>query len=272
MLWGFWCKTVCWHCLRLADLFCGCTEADRQEGGADNVGWPVEAHALDAVKGASMQMPLLQTCWDFACHWAGLGLQVWQCFRHGNPFSVTSIDENLGGTSKPTRRCSPCDGRPDCCTKMALRLLSPSKSFHSCRLSFRSVRVWVVGGRKRPQRALKSVPAVGAAGPQFVLWWSPQPEEAAALLEGEDPLPEALARHMASLQRAAVPDAAGAASTAKPSAAAKAKAASSVKVKAKAKAKVSSSTLLRSCYWLPNRDQMSYSACQLGPTASYWFQ
>jgi hypothetical protein len=27
-----------------------------------------------------------------------------------------------------------------------------------------------------------------------------------------------------------------------------------------------------SYYWLPNRDQMSYSACKIGPSASYWFQ
>jgi hypothetical protein len=28
----------------------------------------------------------------------------------------------------------------------------------------------------------------------------------------------------------------------------------------------------RSDQWLPNRDQMSYSACQIGPSVSYWFQ
>jgi hypothetical protein len=26
-----------------------------------------------------------------------------------------------------------------------------------------------------------------------------------------------------------------------------------------------------SCYWLPNRDPMSYSECQIGPSVSYWF-
>jgi Dynein heavy chain, N-terminal region 1 len=27
-----------------------------------------------------------------------------------------------------------------------------------------------------------------------------------------------------------------------------------------------------SYYWLPNRDRMSYSACQIGPNVSHWFQ